>query len=53
MSTPEDMAERAEALREAAEREPDETVALVCRGLAEVYETLAAARRHRSLHRLH
>jgi hypothetical protein len=53
MSTADELSERAERLREVAEQEHDQTVALLCRTLAHTYETLAAARRGRSLQRLH
>jgi hypothetical protein len=53
MSTRNELAERAEWLREVAEREDDQTVAVLCRTLAHAYETLAAARQFRSLNQLH
>ena len=48
-----ELSERAERLRETAEQEHDQTVALLCRAVAEAYETLAAVRQFRSLNQPH
>jgi hypothetical protein len=52
MSDADELSKRAEALREAAEQEQDQTVALLCHTLAHAYEALAAARQPRPSHRL-
>jgi hypothetical protein len=52
MSDAEELRQRAEALRDRAERESDDVVALLCRALASAYEA-AASRPPKPLYSLH